>query len=65
MESEKTEGVGLRVKNRGPRIKKLEFTLKYIIMGVNDFSLQKFNLSIFVTKGLLKNSLTSPLLGEK
>ena len=54
MESE-TEGVGLRVKSRGSRIKKLEFILDYIIVGVSDFSLKKFNLSIFVTEGLLKN----------
>ena len=59
MESEKY-GVGLRVKSRGSMIKKIEFTLNYIIVGVSDFSLQKFNLSIFVTEGLLKNSLPSP-----
>ena len=63
----KTEGVGLRVKNRVPWIKRLEFTLNYIIVWVSDFSLQKFNLSNFVTEGLLKNSLSlgQPLLGEK
>ena len=33
-------------------------------MGVSDFSLQKFNISIFVTEGLHKNSipLGQPLL---
>ena len=60
-------GVGLRVKSRGSSVKKVGFTLNYIIVGVKDFSLQKFNLSIFVTEGLLKNSipLGQPLLGEK
>ena len=51
----KTEGVGLRVKSN------------YIKVGVSDFSLQKFNLSIFVTEGLLNNfmSLGQTRLGEK
>ncbi len=45
----------LRVKSRGSRIEKLEFTFDFIIVGVSDFFLQKFHPSIFVTEGLLKN----------
>ena len=57
----------MRVKSRGFSIKKVEFNLNYIIVVVSDFSLQKFNLSIFVTEGLLRNSipLGQPLLGAK
>ncbi len=47
----------MKVKSRGSRTKKIEFTINYIIVGVSDFSLQKFNLNIFVTEGLLKDSL--------
>ena len=47
----------------GPRIRKLEFTLDFIIVGVSDFVLQKFPPSIFVTEGLLKNVI--PLGQEK
>ena len=66
MESE-TEGVGLRVKSRGSRIKKLEFTLDFIIVGVSDFFSSKNSSYYFVTEGLLKNviPLGQPLLGEK